>query len=116
MNLRHQIASRTCARLDWVATNFAVLVREVKICAEGEQIALRLKCCFVDPFVFGKALIRGGGSIGILLYLDDGASRDALLNVVDVAMYAKKKGTKHPLPAVVAFRDRGVMRRAPPKL
>lgn len=59
-------------RLGWVATNFAALVREVKIRTEVEQIALRLECCFVDPFVLREALIRGGASIGISLYLEDG--------------------------------------------
>jgi diguanylate cyclase (GGDEF)-like protein len=81
---------------------FAVLVSQVKSRTEVEQIAQRLERCFADPFVVAETLIRGEASIGISLYPEDGASRDAVLNAADAAMYAKKKARKQLLPALAA--------------
>ena len=99
--MRHQMRpSDVLARLG--GDEFAVLACDVKTRAEVEQIAQRLERCFADPFVLGEALIRGGASIGVSLYLEDGVSRDALLNAADVAMYAKKKARKQLLPALAS--------------
>ena len=81
---------------------FAIMVSEVKSRTEVEHIAQRLERCFADPFVVAETLIRGGASIGVSLYPEDGTSRDAMLNAADAAMYAKKNARKRLLPALVA--------------
>jgi diguanylate cyclase (GGDEF)-like protein len=69
---------------------FAVLTPEVRCRSEVEEIALRLHRCFVAPFVIEGHRIKGGVSIGIAMYPQDGVTRDALLNAADAAMYKSK--------------------------
>ena len=73
---------------------FAVLVSDLQNRAELEHIAWRLRLCFEATFEIAGIAIRGGASIGVSLYPDDGLSRDGLLNSADTAMYAQKRAKK----------------------
>ena len=44
---------------------FAVLVPIVQSRADVEEIAMRLECCFDDPFSVEGFIVRGSASIGI---------------------------------------------------
>jgi len=89
----------TLARLG--GDEFAVLVPGVRNRAGVEEIALRLERCFDEPFDALDYAIAGSASIGLALYPEDAASRDALLRTADTAMYtvknrrAARRGT-HP--------------------
>jgi GGDEF domain-containing protein len=67
-----------------------VLVSTVRNRAAVEDIALRLRFSFDDPFSLDGKLIEGSASIGIALYPEDAITKDGLLNAADVAMYATK--------------------------
>jgi diguanylate cyclase (GGDEF)-like protein len=69
---------------------FAILMIDVRTRAEVEEIAVRIKRCFEDPFSVAGRLVRGSISVGIALYPEDGRSRDNLLHAGDLAMYAAK--------------------------
>jgi diguanylate cyclase (GGDEF)-like protein len=69
---------------------FAVLVAVVRNRAAAEEIALRLECCFHDPFLIEGNVLHGSASVGLALYPEDGLTKDSLLNVADAAMYAAK--------------------------
>ena len=87
--MKHQIRpGDTLARLG--GDEFAVLVPSARNRAAVMDIALRLECCFDDPFELPSGPIRGSASIGIALYPEDGASRDSILSAADAAMYAAK--------------------------
>ncbi len=73
---------------------FAVLVPIVQTRADVEEIAMRLECCFDDPFSVEGFIVRGSASIGISLYPEDATTRDALLDAADTAMYATKNDRK----------------------
>ncbi len=73
---------------------FAVLVPVVQGRADVEEIAMRLDCCFDDPFAVEGFVVHGSASIGKALYPTDATTRDALLTTADSAMYATKKGRK----------------------
>jgi diguanylate cyclase (GGDEF)-like protein len=70
---------------------FAVLVPGVRNRAVVEDIALRLRFCFDDPFALEGKLIEGSASIGVALYPEDATTKDGLLNAADSAMYASKQ-------------------------
>lgn len=74
---------------------FAVLVPLVKGRADVEEIALRLECCFDDPFAVEGFVVQGSASIGTALYPTDATTRDALLTHADSAMYATKNDRKN---------------------
>lgn len=69
---------------------FAVMVGEVSSREEIRDIAMRLECCFDEPFDLPSGPIKGSASIGAALYPDDGATRDSILNAADAVMYAAK--------------------------
>jgi len=69
---------------------FAVLVSQVRNRSEVEEIAVRLECCFDEPFQGDGYRLNGSASIGIALYPDDANSADSLLRAADAAMYAVK--------------------------
>jgi len=73
---------------------FAVLLPMLRNRAGVEEIALRLKRCFDDPFLAGENRINGSASVGIALYPEDSATRDGLLSAADAAMYAAKNACK----------------------
>ena len=78
---------------------FAVLIPICLGRADVEEIAMRLDCCFDDPFTVEGFIVRGSASIGISLYPEDATTRDALLDTADTAMYAAKNGRKNRLRA-----------------
>jgi diguanylate cyclase (GGDEF)-like protein len=73
---------------------FGVLAPVTQNRSDVEEIALRLACCFDDPFAVEGHIIHGSASIGIALYPADGSTGDALLKTADIAMYAAKKTRK----------------------
>lgn len=70
---------------------FAVLAAKVRSRAEAEEIALRLEKCFDDPFAIEDTVIPGSASVGVAMYPEDGATKDALLQCADAAMYTTKR-------------------------
>ncbi len=78
----------TLARLG--GDEFAVLVPEAHSRATVADIAMRLECCFDDPFELPTGAVKGSASIGVALYPEDGDTRDSILNAADAAMYAAK--------------------------
>jgi len=73
---------------------FAVLVPVVQNRSDVEEIALRLKRCFRDPFGVEGYIVRGSASVGVALYPADATTRDGLLTAADSAMYAEKHKRK----------------------
>ena len=69
---------------------FAVLVREVHSREGVEEIALRLECCFHEPFLTDGCILQGAASVGFALYPEDAGSVDELLNAADASMYVAK--------------------------
>jgi diguanylate cyclase (GGDEF)-like protein len=69
---------------------FALLVSEVTDHQDVIKIAARIKDCFRERFTIGHYTVDGSASLGIALYPDDGATKDALLNAADAAMYMDK--------------------------
>ncbi len=78
----------TLARLG--GDEFAILVSQVRNRADVEEIAVRLECCFDEPFKGEGYELVGSASIGIALYPEDANSADSLLRAADAAMYAAK--------------------------
>ena len=90
----------TLARLG--GDEFAALVPIVRNRAEVEEIAQRLEHSFNEPFALEGLVLTGLASVGIALYPEDGATRDALLNAADAAMYTSKnakRNTEKNLPS-----------------
>jgi diguanylate cyclase (GGDEF)-like protein len=78
----------TLARLG--GDEFAVLVPIVRSRADVEEIALRLERSFDAPFPVEGAVLHPAASVGIALYPEDAATKDALLSAADAAMYVAK--------------------------
>jgi diguanylate cyclase (GGDEF)-like protein len=78
----------TLARLG--GDEFAVLVAEVRNRAEVQVIAMRLECCFDEPFLGEGYAVHGSASVGIALYPEDADSADGMLRTADAAMYLAK--------------------------
>jgi len=74
---------------------FAALVPVVHNRAAVEEIAQRLERCFDAPFAVEGYVLRGGASVGVALYPEDGASPDSLLSSADAAMYVAKHTKRH---------------------
>lgn len=64
---------------------FAVLVPMVRNRAEVQEVAQRLESTFTEPCVIDAYTLRGGASMGIALYPEDGATRDTVLSAADAA-------------------------------
>ncbi len=73
---------------------FAALVPIVRNRAEVEEIAQRLENCFNEAFIIESLTLAGSASVGIALYPQDGATKDALLNASDAAMYRAKNAKR----------------------
>ena len=88
----------TLARLG--GDEFAVLVGGVRNRSDVEEIAQRLERCFDDAFTTENCVVNGAASVGLAMYPEDGATRDALLSFADTAMYraknAERKGKNGP--------------------
>jgi diguanylate cyclase (GGDEF)-like protein len=80
------------------------------------KIVTRLESCFDAPFIIEGHVIKGSASIGVALYPEDGATRDALLTAADATMYEVKNrkrqmdrggttGTTHIAPSRHQARD-----------
>jgi diguanylate cyclase (GGDEF)-like protein len=74
---------------------FAALVSLQRGRSDMNRIVARLEGCFDAPFIIEGHVIKGSASIGVALYPEDGATKDALLNAADAAMYEVKKSKKH---------------------
>lgn len=74
---------------------FAALVPVVRSRVAMEEIAQRLERCFDAPFAVEGYVLRGGASVGIALYPEDGATPDSLLSAADAAMYVNKHTKRH---------------------
>lgn len=74
---------------------FAALVPVVRSRAAIEEIAQRLERCFDAPFAVEGYVLRGGASVGVALYPEDGTSADSLLSSADAAMYVAKHTKRH---------------------
>jgi diguanylate cyclase (GGDEF)-like protein len=79
----------TLARLG--GDEFAVLVPNIHHRTDAEEIALRLECCFEQPFEGDSFVVIGSASIGVALYPEDGTTKDSLLSMADSAMYTVKQ-------------------------
>lgn len=74
---------------------FAALVPVVRSRAALEEVAQRLERCFDAPFAVEGYVLRGGASVGIALFPDDGTTADSLLSAADAAMYVNKHTKRH---------------------
>jgi diguanylate cyclase (GGDEF)-like protein len=74
---------------------FAALVPVARSRAAIEEIAQRLERCFDAPFAVEGYVLRGGASVGVALYPEDGTSADSLLSAADAAMYVAKHTKRH---------------------
>jgi diguanylate cyclase (GGDEF)-like protein len=74
---------------------FAALVPVVRSRTALEEVAQRLERCFDAPFAVEGYVLRGGASVGIALYPDDGTTADSLLSAADAAMYVNKHTKRH---------------------
>jgi diguanylate cyclase (GGDEF)-like protein len=74
---------------------FAALVSLQRGRSDLEKIVARLQGCFDAPFIIEGHVIKGSVSIGTAVYPEDGATKDALLNAADDAMYAFKNSKRH---------------------
>jgi diguanylate cyclase (GGDEF)-like protein len=94
MRMKRQLRSGDMlARLG--GDEFAALVPVVRSRAALEEIAQRLERCFDAPFAVEGYVLRGGASVGVALYPDDGTSTDSLLSAADAAMYVAKHTKRH---------------------
>jgi diguanylate cyclase (GGDEF)-like protein len=94
MRMKRQLRSGDMlARLG--GDEFAALVPVVRSRAALEEVAQRLERCFDAPFAVEGYVLRGGASVGIALYPEDGTTADSLLSAADAAMYVNKHTKRH---------------------
>jgi len=93
---------------------FAALLPRVRNRARVEEIAQRLERTFDEPFVIEEHRLRGSASIGIAVYPEDGATKDALLSAADAAMYAVKTA-RHEIGSEQAAHQIPLDRKQEPK-
>ena len=74
---------------------FAALVPVVRSRSAMEEIAQRLERSFDAPFAVEGYVLRGGASVGIAIYPEDGTTADSLLSAADAAMYVAKHTKRH---------------------
>lgn len=74
---------------------FAALVPAARSRAAVEEIAQRLERCFDAPFAVEGYVLRGGASVGIGMFPEDGTTADGLLSAADAAMYVAKHTKRH---------------------
>ncbi|MGB6191049.1 MAG: GGDEF domain-containing protein [Terracidiphilus sp.] len=73
---------------------FAALVSVARGRQDLEEIAQRMERCFDAPFTMDGHILRGGASVGIAMYPDNGTTSDGLLNAADSAMYVTKNNRR----------------------
>jgi diguanylate cyclase (GGDEF)-like protein len=90
LRVKHQLRGMDMlARLG--GDEFAVLLPNLRNRTEVEEVAHRVERCIEGAFVVEGYSIRGSASIGIAIYPEDGATRDAVLTAADAAMYVNKQ-------------------------
>jgi diguanylate cyclase (GGDEF)-like protein len=93
LRMSHQLLGRDMlARLG--GDEFAALVSLHHGLNDLDKIFARLAACFDAPFFIEGHVIKGSASIGVALYPENGATKDALLNAADAAMYEVKKSKR----------------------
>ncbi len=70
---------------------FAVLLTTAADAAAAREVAVKIIGAFAEPFRINGLDLRSNASIGIAVFPDDGADRDALLHGADLAMYSAKR-------------------------
>jgi diguanylate cyclase (GGDEF)-like protein len=80
---------------------FAALVSLQRGRSDLDKIVARLEGCFDAPFYIEGHVIKGSVSIGTAVYPEDGATKDALLNASDAAMYAVKNSKRDVEKSVI---------------
>ncbi|MGA9588076.1 MAG: GGDEF domain-containing protein [Terracidiphilus sp.] len=94
MRMKRQLRSGDMlARLG--GDEFAALVPVARSRSAIEEIAQRLERCFDAPFAVEGYVLRGGASVGVALYPEDGTSSDSLLSAADAGMYVAKHTKRH---------------------
>ena len=73
---------------------FAAMVTLQHGRADLDKIVARLEHCFDEPFLIEGISLRGGASLGIAIYPENGTTKDSLLSAADAAMYAVKKSKR----------------------
>jgi diguanylate cyclase (GGDEF)-like protein len=73
---------------------FAAVVSLANGRVDLAPIVGRLERCFAEPFLVEGHQLNGAASLGVALYPEDGASREALMKLADSNMYAKKKAKR----------------------
>ena len=74
---------------------FAAIVPTARNRSEVEEIAVRLRNCFLDPFQLEGVRLQGTASVGFALYPEDANNKSTLLSAADTAMYLIKN--KRPI-------------------
>jgi diguanylate cyclase (GGDEF)-like protein len=74
---------------------FAALIPVARSRSAIEEVAQRLERCFDAPFAVEGYVLRGGASVGVALFPDDGTTADSLLSAADAAMYVAKHTKRH---------------------
>ena len=74
---------------------FAALVPVVRNRSALEEVSQRLERCFDAPFAVEGYVLRGGASVGVAMYPEDGTTADSLLSAADAAMYVNKHTKRH---------------------
>jgi diguanylate cyclase (GGDEF)-like protein len=74
---------------------FAALIPVARSRSAIEEVAQRLERSFDAPFAVEGYVLRGGASVGVALFPDDGTTADSLLSAADAAMYVAKHTKRH---------------------
>ncbi len=94
LRMKRQLRSGdTLSRLG--GDEFAALVPVVRSRTALEEIAQRLERSFDAPFAVDGYVLRGGASVGVALYPEDGTTPETLLSAADAAMYVAKHTKRH---------------------
>lgn len=92
--LRHSVrAQDVVARLG--GDEFTVTVEELARSEEAVRLAEKIASAIARPMALAGHEVRGGASIGIALYPDDGDCAEALTEAADAAMYRAKRFRRH---------------------
>ncbi len=93
MRMKRQLRSGDMlARLG--GDEFAALVPATHGRIAVDEIAQRLERSFDAPFAVEGYVLRGGASVGIAMFPEDGTTVDSLLSAADAAMYVSKHTKK----------------------
>ena len=85
--------SDTVARL--AGDEFTIIVTGMTSRPDVALVAQKVIDAIAAPFVLGNLSLKGGVSVGISLFPEDGADDAGLLKCADIAMYAAKRGGRN---------------------